>query len=82
MAILVTKTVVCDVGREKCPTDELETVVLTVGGKRAKQVLCPKHAAPFRTMLEKMGGGGQVGRGRVYTPDEIAARKRTTAKKR
>ena len=80
MAILVTKTVVCDECRTA--TDGLVTVQVSVDGKRAKQILCPRHTAPYAKLLEKMGGGKPTGRGRVYTPEEIAARKRPAAKKR
>lgn len=80
MAIMVTKTVVCDEDRKE--TEGLIRVQVSVDGKKATQVLCPKHAAPFVKMLEKMGGKAVVGKGRIYTPEEIAAKKRATARKR
>jgi len=78
MAILVERRVVCDEDRKE--SEGLVTVQVSVDGKKAKQVLCPRHAAPYLRMLEKMGGGSPGGRAKVYTPEEIA-RKRT-AKKR
>jgi hypothetical protein len=77
----VTRTVVCDEGLEKCPRDQLVRVQLLLDGKKAQQVLCPKHAAPFVRLLEKMGGAGAGRRGKVYTPEEIAARRKAARKR-
>ena len=80
MAILVQRTVVCD--EDRTASEGLVQVTVTVDGKKAKQVLCPRHAAPYLKLLEKMGGGATPGRARVYTPEEIAARKKPAARKR
>lgn len=81
MATLVTRTVVCDEGLGKCPTEGLMKVQVHVDGKKAAQVLCPRHAAPYARLLEKMGGGSQGRRGRVYTTEEIAAKKKAAPKR-
>ena len=52
MAILVERRVVCDEDRKE--SEGLVTVQVSVDGKKAKQVLCPRHAAPYLRMLEKM----------------------------
>ena len=79
MATLVTRTVVCD--EDRSVSEGLVQVTVTVDGKRAKQVLCPRHAAPYLKLLEKMGGGTPRGRAKIYTPEEIAARKRPARKR-
>jgi hypothetical protein len=79
MAVVVTRTVVCDEDRKE--TEDLVKVQLVVDGKRASQVLCPRHAAPYQKLLEKMGGRAPADKGRIYTPEEIAARKRVTKKR-
>ena len=81
MATLVTRTVVCDEGLQKCPTDELVKVQVHVDGKKAVQVLCPKHAAPFVRLMDKMGGPATGRRGKVYTAEEIAARRKVARKR-
>lgn len=80
MATLMTKTVVCDEGRDKCDNSVLHNVRLTIDGDTVRQVLCDKHAAPFLRLREKMGPSGKRPRGKVYTPAEIAA-KRTPRKR-
>lgn len=80
MATLLTKTVVCDEGMDKCDNSVLHNVRLTIDGETVRQVLCSKHAAPFVRMKEKMGPAGRRPRGKVYTQAEIA-QKRTPRKK-
>ena len=81
MATLTTKTVVCDEGLAKCDNSSLHRVRLTIDGKTTTQILCDRHLAPFLKLREKMGGSPAAARGRVFTPEEIAAKKATTRKR-
>jgi len=80
MATLISKRQVCDVGIEKCDSSTLFRVKLSIDGKTSEQLLCVKHAAPFERLQAKMGPESRGKRGRVYTTQEIAARKRAAKK--
>lgn len=75
MATLLTKTVVCDEGLDKCDSSTLHKVRLTIDGKTSTRVLCPKHAAPYIRLREKMGPEARNPRGKVFTPEEIVRRR-------
>lgn len=81
MAVITRREVVCDEGRERCDNTVLHNVSVIIDGQTSKQVLCVKHAAPYVRLQEKMGGAKTRGRGRVYTQEEIAAKKRTSSRK-
>jgi hypothetical protein len=76
MATLVTKTVVCDEGLEKCDSSTLVRVRVSVNGKSVAQLLCAKHAAPFLALQEKMSGKTTPGRAKVVTLEEVASRRK------
>ena len=82
MATLVTKTIVCD-GKHSTPvSDGLVKVQLSVDSKKSVKVYCQRHAAPYAKLLADMGAVTPERKGRVYTPEEIVARKRATPKRR
>ena len=79
MAILLTKTPVCDEGLDRCDNTTLHNVRLTIDGKTSARVFCTKHAAPYVRLKDKMGPEARSPRGKIYTPEEIA-RKRAAKK--
>lgn len=82
MATMVTKTVVCDEGFAKCDNSHLTRVRVAVDGKVVAQLLCAKHLAPFVELQQKMTGNtGRAGRAKIFTPDEIAARRKSARKR-
>lgn len=82
MATLVTKTIVCD-GKHATPVSEgLVKVQLSVDSHKSVKVYCQRHAAPYLKLMVEMGAVEPEKRGRVYTPEEVAARKRATPKRR
>ena len=89
MATIITRTVVCDVGRDKCDNSTIHTYRVTTGGQSKVFTLCEKHAKPIQDLWDRQGTAtrARTSTPKVYEMEEImqmaapAKRKRTPAKR-